>query len=134
MIKLKTLLTENKEYFTTKKFGSGTFRISYRQRGYVSDHTSKFTEKDEFGMVLLTPIYRLDDEYLEVRDIYLDDDFIGKGFGKNLYQKALEIAKKNGYKGIASDTTSRSENANRFWKKYSVKKISTYDILEMIKK
>ena len=67
-------------------------------------------------------------DYLWISQIYVATDYQRKGIAKEIYNKALEFAHSNGYKGIVSDPDERNEISDKFWKKYGQgKTISGYN-------
>lgn len=55
--------------------------------------------------------------YLTVGDAYIQEAWIGRGYGHILYWSLAKKAKKMGMKGLRSYMYSRSEKANRAWEK-----------------
>ena len=55
------------------------------------------------------------DDHLRVDNVYVQPEYRGKGMGTEIYQEAIEEAKRQGHKGLASDPYSRNQNSNRIW-------------------
>lgn len=60
---------------------------------------------------------KMGDESLEIERIYIKSPFQGKGLGKHLINKAMEIAKSNHKKMIWLGVWEKNENAIEFYKK-----------------
>lgn len=54
-------------------------------------------------------------EYAFVDDIYVASEYRGKGYGKNLYNRALQFAKRKGKEALASDDFMRNANSQKVW-------------------
>lgn len=76
------------------------------------------------GCVALT---RNDDEYCEIKRLYLRPQFRGMGISKALTDKVISDAKDIGYKHIRLDTFPFMEAAIRLYKKYGFYCIERYN-------
>jgi len=56
------------------------------------------------------------DDHLTVDNVFLYDDYRGKGLGSELYQEALNEAKTRGHRGLASAPHARNRMSERIWK------------------
>lgn len=70
-------------------------------------------------------IARIAHDNYRIRLVDVDDDYVGKGIGKALYERAFDDAKQHGTKELMSDT-SLSPEAARVWD--SLAKSGKYDI------
>jgi len=54
-------------------------------------------------------------EYAFVDDIFVASEYRGKGYGKSLYNRALQFAKRKGKEALASDDFMRNANSQKVW-------------------
>lgn len=57
-------------------------------------------------------------DYFFIDGIRVDESLQGKGIGHALYDKALELAKQEGKKGLISSKKKRNAASDRFWERY----------------
>ena len=62
---------------------------------------------------------------IELVRIYLEEEFIGKGYGSALMNSCLEEAKKNGYRMIWLGVWEKNLRAIGFYEKWGFKKVGT---------
>jgi len=113
-------------YYTVKTSPTKGIRVSLREKQYVSPIKDR-PYKNEIGYIHLVPMDS--SKYMSVLNVELDPKFQRKGHGKELYFKALELAKKAGYDGIASHKNERTKEADYLWKSLRTKKLDGHDIL-----
>jgi putative acetyltransferase len=70
------------------------------------------------GTVALIPHSQ---EEIELKRMYLDSGYRGKGLGKMLMKKALQFAKDNQYKNVILDTWERLQSAQSLYRKFGFK-------------
>lgn len=71
-------------------------------------------------------IRKLDDTICELKRMYLDSKFRGRGIGKKLMEESIKIGSKLGYKKIRLDTLSTMKSAIGLYKKYGFYEIEPY--------
>jgi len=54
-------------------------------------------------------------EYAFIDDIFVASEYRGKGYGKSLYNRALQFAKRKGKEALASDDFMRNANSQKVW-------------------
>ena len=83
------------------------------------------TDKDNvIGTVALKKI----DEYtVELKALYLDSGYRGKGLGSRLMRKVIDDAKERGYKSIVLDSMSQYKDALRLYEKCGFKDTERYN-------
>lgn len=79
--------------------------------GTCSFGASRFAEMEGYG---------------EIISIYFLPDYIGKGYGKILLQRAVEELRKEGYKGIFLWVLEENRNARGFYEKMGFSKKEVY--------
>ena len=85
---------------------------------------------DEFGRIEIERLAEIP-EYLFVSSASIDKDLQRQGYGRQLYQYALQFAKEKGYKGIVSDRGGRTQAAHDFWQTLNPKVDKDFDVLEL---
>lgn len=107
--------------FNVKHYGHGGVRI------YVlGDIDVNYEDLPDLWQKLLSPgqlgLIDLGEErrgFLAVENVFLVPELRGQGIGKALYNKALEVAKQQGAKGLYSDPRDRNVISDAFWDKHS---------------
>jgi len=56
------------------------------------------------------------DDHLTVDNVFLYPEYRGKGLGSEIYQEAINEAKKLGHRGLASNPVTRNPMSERLWK------------------
>ena len=107
--------------FDVKRFGRGGVRIYA-----LSDIDVDYENLPEIWQKLLSPghvgLIDLGGEtrgFMEIENVFLVPETRGQGIGRALYNKALEVAKQQGAKGLYSDPKNRNINSDAFWNKHS---------------
>ena len=72
-------------------------------------------ENGEIGGTIAT--YKLDDENIELKRLYVRKDYRGKGLSKELYETALNYCKDNSFKKVFLGTYEKLETAIYFYLK-----------------
>ena len=70
---------------------------------------------------------KLDGDTVELKALYLDQKFRGKGLGRQLLEKAVTEARRLGYKSIVLDSMSQYEAALRLYRKMGFKDTDRYN-------
>ena len=70
---------------------------------------------------------KLDDDTAELKALYLDRAFRGKGLGRRLLKKVVVDARRLGYKSVVLDSMSQYENALRLYRKIGFKDTDRYN-------
>ena len=63
----------------------------------------------------------LENKGFEIERFYLLKSFQGKGFGKKLFQKTIDIGKSKGYKKLWLGVWENNKSAIKFYKKLNLK-------------
>jgi ribosomal protein S18 acetylase RimI-like enzyme len=71
-------------------------------------------------------IRKLDENVCELKRMYVNPNFQGKGIGKNLLEKALQLANEYSYKLIRLDTLTQMLPAIHLYKQYGFYEIAPY--------
>ena len=88
-------------------------QASYMEKG------GRFRVLVENGKVIgMCGLYNKGDAVAELRKMYLDPSFKGKGYGKMLLEDALEIARKCGFRQMVLETNLVLVEAIGMYKKY----------------
>lgn len=72
---------------------------------------------DENGIIGAVAVKELDCESCELKSLYLLEKYHGKGYGRKLLNKAIELSKRIGYKRMYLDSLSTSHKAIALYKK-----------------
>jgi len=80
-------------------------------------------EDDETGKLIGLALYYIrystwKGQRLYLEDLIVSENYRGKGFGKQLFDALLEIAKKEGYRGMVWQALDWNTPALEFYKKY----------------
>ena len=70
---------------------------------------------------------KFNDDTVELKALYLDRTFRGKGLGRQLLEKAVTDARRLGYKSIVLDSMSQYEDALRLYRKVGFKDTTRYN-------
>ena len=70
---------------------------------------------------------KIDDSTVELKALYLDSEYRGKGLGSRLMDKAIDEAKTRGYKSIVLDSMSEYKDALRLYEKYGFRNTERYN-------
>ena len=60
-------------------------------------------------------------DYLSVDEVEIEEKYRGHGYGVKMYERAAEVARSIGLKGLASYPPNRNTNSNRVWNKLTPK-------------
>ncbi|MEO5781914.1 MAG: GNAT family N-acetyltransferase [Ginsengibacter sp.] len=71
-------------------------------------------------------IRKLDDNVCELKRMYVNPNFQGKSIGKNLLEKALQLAREYNYKLMRLDTLTQMLSAIHLYKQYGFYEIEPY--------
>ena len=72
-------------------------------------------------------VKKLDESTAELKALYLQSEFRGKGFGFRLLDKAVQFAKEQGYQRIVLDSMSQYDDAIRLYEKFGFKFTERYN-------
>ena len=70
---------------------------------------------------------KLDDDTVELKALYLNRAFRGKGLGRQLMEKTVTDARRLGYKSVVLDSMSQYEDALRLYRKLGFKDTDRYN-------
>jgi len=113
----------NQVDFKIKKFGDFGFRIyvlsdvEIDKNSIPPSYRKVFKYPNQVGFIDVgEPKFG----YLKIENVFLVPEVRRQGLGKILYNKALEIAKKEfAAKGLYSDPSERNEISDKFWRSKS---------------
>ena len=71
-------------------------------------------------------IRKINDNVCELKRMYVNQNFQGKGIGKNLLEKALQLAKDYNYKRMRLDTLTQISPAIHLYHQYGFYEIAPY--------
>jgi len=120
------------EWGTIKYNGKSYLKLKliYRWKGYqILDHEKRYSKSDEFGSIEVEQDYD-NPQFFNVVGSGVSTPFLRKGYGTKLYQKAMELVKEKGFKGIQSDKVGRSQNADKLWNSFDKSNNANYDYLK----
>ena len=94
---------------------------------YSRPHGAIFIAYD-FGKVPIgcSGLRRFEDSICELKRMYLKKEFRGRGIGKRLLIKSIEVGKELGYEKMRLDTLPSMESAIRLYKKIGFYEIKAY--------
>jgi len=87
---------------------------SYLERGGVF----RVLEEKDGSIIGAYGLYRLDEQTCELRKMYLQKDYRGRGLGRMLMEDALSQARRLGFKRIVLETASVLTEAIALYKSY----------------
>ena len=64
---------------------------------------------------------------MELKALYLDRDYRGKGLGARLMTEAVEAARSLGYKSIVLDSMKQYKNAHKLYEAFGFKDTERYN-------
>lgn len=107
--------------------------VSWRLHGATSVYNA-LPWKDAIGTIVVEhhPNIATEPGFMFVESIHVAKEWRRKGLGRKLYQEASRIAKERGYKGVASDSTGRSNDASSVWSKIEDRRSGDWSLLEVI--
>ena len=70
---------------------------------------------------------KINDDTVELKAMYLDRDFRGRGFGRLMLDKVTDEARNRGYKSIVLDSMSRYKDALRLYENAGFKNTERYN-------
>lgn len=94
------------------------------------------TEENQVGFLDLSQEGRDGDRaprgYLAVNNVFLSEEYRRKGIGRLLYREALKLAKKKGFRGLASEVNSRNVISDKIWSQLAQGTIGNWEIAENV--
>ena len=95
---------------------------------HIEDHFEGFWCLVDSGRVIGTvAIAKLDEATAELKALYLDNSYRGKGLGYKLLDKAVDFARSSGYKRVVLDSMSKYESVARLYRKYGFTDTARYN-------
>ena len=82
---------------------------------------------DNDNVIGTVALKRFDDDSVELKALYLDSVYRGKGFGSLLINKVIADARNLGYKYIVLDSMSQYKDALRLYEKAGFRSIERYN-------
>jgi putative acetyltransferase len=96
------------------------------EKMYAADSGGIFLCFDADKYIGCSAIRRIDDMSCELKRMWVQQNYQGKGIGEELLKKCIELAKQLNYKTIRLDTLSRLQPAIQLYKKYGFEETSSY--------
>lgn len=108
-----------------KKFEPSGRHASYNNIENAFEVFYCLTVKDNvIGTVALK---KIDDYTVELKALYLDSSYRGKGLGSRLIKKVIDEAKNRGFKSIVLDSMSQYKEALRLYGKFGFRDTERYN-------
>ncbi len=105
-------------------------KLIYRWKGYqVMAHQAGYSKPDEFGDIEVEQDTD-NPKVFNVVSVGVAEPFRRKGYGTNLYRKAMELVKAKGFEGIRSDRGGRTQDADKLWGSFDKTGDSGHDYLK----
>ena len=82
---------------------------------------------DQEKVIGTVALKKVDDYTVELKAMYLDRNYRGKGFGRKLMDKVVDEAKRLGFKSIVLDSMSQYKDALRLYEKTGFKMTERYN-------
>jgi len=142
MIKLRSLLKEEKEAFKLEREGKIRFEISNASRR--SNNASSIiieifndispSEMGHISLLFDTPYDELGGNPPKPKYLFVDYirvEIEREGYGFLLYKEALKYAQKSGFKGLVSSKNNRTADADQVWNKLKTFSDRDYDYVDI---
>ena len=101
------------------------------RHGFYNDIENEFVVfycvTDHGNVVGTVGLKKIDEYTVELKALYLDKDYRGKGLGARLMTEAVEAAKKLGYKSIVLDSMKQYESARKLYEQFGFKDTERYN-------
>lgn len=92
------------------------------EQEYFESGGAFFLMEDDSGkLIAIGALKRIDRGYFKIRKMYVDESYRGKGYGKEILTRLLEVARKNGSKTIILETCDVMVAAQNLYKNYGFK-------------
>ena len=82
---------------------------------------------DQDKLIGTVALKKLDENTVELKAMYLDRSYRGKGLGRRLMDKIVDEAKRLGYKSIVLDSMSQYKDALRLYERTGFKNTERYN-------
>ena len=101
------------------------------RHGFYNDIENEFVVfycvVDHEYVVGTVALKKIDDDTVELKALYLDKDYRGKGLGARLMTEAVEAARSLGYKSIVLDSMKQYKNAHKLYEAFGFKDTERYN-------
>jgi ribosomal protein S18 acetylase RimI-like enzyme len=94
--------------------------------GYREPHGAFIIAKDENKVVGCVGLKRLDEDICEMKRLFVDDEYKGKGIGRKLVEIAIEEARSKKYRAMRLDTLKRLKDALKIYCRNGFCEIAPY--------
>jgi putative acetyltransferase len=81
---------------------------------------------DDNNYIACSAIRRIDENTCELKRMWVQQNYQGKGIGEDLLKKCIDLAKNLNYTTIRLDTLSRLQPAIQLYKKYGFEETGSY--------
>ena len=82
---------------------------------------------DQEKLIGTVALKKIDEKTVELKAMYLDQSYRGKGLGRKLMNKVIDEAKRLGYKSIVLDSMSQYKSALKLYEKTGFKNTERYN-------
>ena len=89
----------------------------YKEEKFGGVEIEAFIGLEQIGHMYLGKL----GDYLSVDEVEIEEKYRGHGYGVKMYERAAEVARSIGLKGLASYPPNRNTNSNRVWNKLTPK-------------
>jgi carbonic anhydrase len=107
-------------------FQNFTKELEEIEKMYAAHSGGIFLCVDDDKYIGCSAIRRMDDTTCELKRMWVQQNYQGKGIGEELLNKCIDLANKLNYKTIRLDTLSRLQPAIQLYKKYAFEETSSY--------
>lgn len=107
-------------------FQNFTKELDEIEKMYATDSGGIFLCVDDDKYIGCSAIRRMDDTTCELKRMWVQQNYQGKGIGEELLKKCIDLAQQLNYKTIRLDTLSRLQPAIQLYKKYSFEETTSY--------
>ena len=91
------------------------------------EFVSFYCVTDHGNIVGTVALKKIGEDTVELKALYLDRDYRGKGLGARLMTEAVETARTLGYKSIVLDSMKQYESARRLYEQFGFKDTERYN-------
>ena len=90
---------------------------------YINRGGNLWLAIDNNEIVGTIAVYKYNDEYMELKKLYVKEEYRGKGLSKELYNKVIEFCLKEKYKKVFLGTYEKMSSAINFYLKNGFKEL-----------
>jgi putative acetyltransferase len=96
------------------------------EKMYAANNGGIFLCVDNNNYIGCSAIRKIDENACELKRMWVQQNYQGKGIGEELLKKCIDLAKNLNYKTIRLDTLSRLQPAIQLYKKYGFEETGSY--------